>query len=88
MSAKHQSPTDRVEALYLELVAHYGSGDDRELRAAAKLLLVALAKFRAHGGRRWELLLDQYVDIIKHDPERFERMLESNSGTASDELEA
>ncbi len=86
MAARQPSPTDRVEALYHELVAHYGSGDDRELRAAAKLLLVALAKFRAHGGRRWEALLDEYTDIVKHDPERLERMLQSNSGTSPDEL--
>jgi hypothetical protein len=88
MSVKHKSPTERVEALYQELVAHYGSGDDRELRAAAKLLLVALAKFRAHGGQRWASLLDEYVDIVKRDPERFERMLQANSGSSPDELQA
>ncbi|MCG6943399.1 MAG: hypothetical protein LJE69_19380 [Thiohalocapsa sp.] len=88
MADKHSSPTDRVEALYRELVTHYGGGDDRELRAAAKLLLVALAKFRAHGGRRWAELLDEYVDIVKHDPGRLERMLQSNSGTSPDELQA
>lgn len=88
MPARPQSPTDRVEALYRELVAHYGSGDDRELRAAAKILLVALAKFRAHGGVRWEALLDEYVDIAKHDPGRLERMLASNSGSSPDELPA
>jgi hypothetical protein len=86
MPAKPQSPTDRVDALYRELVAHYGNGDDRELRAAAKMLLVALAKFRAHGGVRWASLLDEYVDIAKHDPERLQRLLEANSGSSPDEL--
>ena len=86
MSAKNPSPTDRVEALYQELVAPYGQGDDRELRAAAKILLVALAKFRAHGGRQWGALLAEYVDIVKHDPERLERMLQSNSSSSPDEL--
>jgi hypothetical protein len=88
MPDKHPSPTDRIETLYRELVAHYGQGDDRELRAAAKLLLVALAKFRLHGGRRWEALLDEYVAIAKHDPERFGGMLKSNSGTSPAEFPA
>ena len=38
------TPLEKVEALYDELVAHYGAGEDKEIRAAAKLLLVALAK--------------------------------------------
>jgi hypothetical protein len=88
MAKTPQSPTDRVEALFHELVAHYGAGDDRELRAAAKLLLVALAKFRAHGGEHWHTLLDEYVNIVKRDPVRFERMLQSNSGTSPNELQA
>jgi hypothetical protein len=88
MPPKHQSPTERIEALYRELVADYGGGDDRELRAAAKLLLVALHKFRVHGGARWDVLLDEYIDIVKHDPGRFERMLASNSATSPDELQA
>ncbi|MGD9298318.1 hypothetical protein [Thiohalocapsa sp.] len=86
MPAKQPSPTERVEQLFEELTAHYGDGDDRELRAAAKLLLVALDKLRAHGGRDWARLLDEYVDIVKHDPERFTRMLQSNSSTSSSEL--
>ena len=88
MRNKHESPTDRVEALFNELVEHYGDGDERELRAAAKLLLVALWRFRAHGGRRWETLLEEYVDILKRDPERCERMLAANAGTSPDELQA
>lgn len=82
------SPTDRVEALYKSLVEHYGAGDDRELRAAAKLLMVALWQFRSHGGRNWEVLVDEYVHLIKRDPERFKRMLESNAGRSPDEMEA
>lgn len=86
MPDKPQSPTDRIETLYRDLVAHYGSGDDRELRAAAKMLLVALVKFRAHGGARWSSLLDEYVDIAKHDPERLQRLLDANSGSSPNEL--
>jgi hypothetical protein len=86
MPSDRRTPIERVEELYLELVEHYGSGDQRELRAAAKVLLVALAKFREHGGPNWPGLLDEYVDIIKYDPERFQRMLESNRANTPDEL--
>jgi hypothetical protein len=86
MTNAHKTPMERVEQLYDELVAHYGEGDQRELRAAAKILLVALARFREHGGPHWQDLLDEYVDALKHDPERFERMLQSNRGTTPDQL--
>jgi len=86
MSTKAPTPLEQVERLYTELVEHYGSGDQREIRAAAKILLVALAKFREHGGPHWESLLDEYVGALKHDPAKFERMLQSNRGTSSDEL--
>jgi hypothetical protein len=86
MAANAKTPLERVELLYADLVAHYGDGDKRELRAAAKILLVALSKFREHGGAHWQSLLDEYVDALKHDPQKFERMLESNRATSSDEL--
>jgi hypothetical protein len=86
MSSDRRAPIERVEELYLELVEHYGKGDQRELRAAAKVLLVALAKFREHDGPNWPGLLDEYVDMIKHDPQRFQRMLESNRATTPDEF--
>ena len=65
------TPLEKVEALYDELVTHYGEGEDRDIRAAAKLLLVALAKFKEHGGRRGIALVDEYLDLLKHDPEKF-----------------
>lgn len=86
MTANPKTPMERAEQLYAELVLHYGEGDRRELRAAAKLLLVALTKFREHGGAHWPALLDEYVHALKHDPAKFERMLESNRATSSDEL--
>jgi hypothetical protein len=86
MSKDSQPPVERVEALYAELVQHYGEGEQRELRAAAKILLVALAKFREHGGPHWATLLDEYVETLKQDPQRFERMLESNRATTPNEL--
>ncbi|MGB5835119.1 MAG: hypothetical protein WBG92_24475 [Thiohalocapsa sp.] len=88
MTTSTKTPMERVEHLYADLVAHYGDGDQRELRAAAKILLVALGKFREHGGGHWQSLLDEYVDALKHDPHKFERMLESNRATSSDELVA
>lgn len=86
MSADPMTPLERVERLYADLVEHYGEGDKREIRAAAKILLVALAKFREHGGPHWQTLLDEYVNALKHDPDNFERMLESNRATSSDQL--
>ncbi len=86
MSTDPQPPVERIEALYAALVQHYGEGEQRELRAAAKLLLVALAKFQEHGGADWATLLNEYVDILKRDPQRFQRILESNRSTTPDEL--
>jgi len=88
MPQDQQPPVERVEALYSQLVAHYGDGDKRELRAAAKILLVALAKFREHGGPQWAELLDEYVQVLKQDPQRFQRMLESNRSNTPGELVA
>lgn len=86
MTIDVKTPLERVERLYAELVDHYADGDQRELRAAAKILLVALWKFREHGGAQWQSLLDEYVDALKQDPVKFERMLDSNRATSSDEL--
>jgi len=72
------TPLERVEELYRELVSHYGDADDAGLRAAAKLLLVAIAQLKRQGGPGWAGLLDEYVEIAKQDPERFDRMVEGN----------
>lgn len=82
------TPLERVERLYDDLVAHYHEGDQRELRAAVKLLLVALDRLRRHGGPGWDELLDEYVQAAKHDPERLRRMLEGNRGVPPNELHA
>jgi len=58
-----ENPLRKVEAFYDELLAHYGPGEDREIRAAAKLLLVALDKFRRHGGQDWMSLVTEYITI-------------------------
>jgi hypothetical protein len=75
------TPLEKTEALFDELVLHYGEAEDREVRAAAKLLLVALDKFHAHGGAQWAKLIDEYVELAKRDPEKFGRILHGHRGT-------
>jgi hypothetical protein len=77
------TPLEKIEALYEELLAHYGEGENREIRAAAKLLLVALAKFKEHGGPRGVALAEEYLDLLKHDPDKFERIMHSNRSQPS-----
>lgn len=68
----------QIESLFDELVKHYGDGDDRELRVAAKLLMVALDRFRRHGGHEWPGLVREYTSIAVNDQERFEQILRAN----------
>jgi hypothetical protein len=74
------SPLKKVEAFYDELLAHYGSAKDRELRAAAKLLLVALDNFRRHGGQNWLSLVTEYISMIKEHPEKFDLLMKCERG--------
>jgi hypothetical protein len=74
------TPLERVEALYEELVGWYGGGEDREVRAASKLLMVALVKLKQHGGFGWQGLVEEHLIMLRNDPERYERMLEANRG--------
>jgi hypothetical protein len=74
------TPLEKTEALYEELVAWYEDGDTKELRAASKLLMVALDKLHEHGGRDWETLVESYVDILANDPAQFRRLLDSQRG--------
>lgn len=74
------TPLERVEKLYEELVDWYGEGNEREIRAASKLLMVALPKLKQHGGFGWQALIEDYLLMLNNDPERFERMLEANRG--------
>jgi hypothetical protein len=68
----------QIECLFDELVSHYGDGDDRELRVAAKMLMVALDRFQRHGGYQWPNLVREYTSIAINDPEKFERILGVN----------
>lgn len=78
------TPLEKVEALYAELVEWYGEGADRETRAASKLLMIALLKLKEHDGFGWHALVDEYLLMLKNDPERFERMLDANRGGPKD----
>ena len=72
------TPLEKTEAFFDELVAYYGEGEEREIRAAAKLMLVALAKFKEYGGPSSIELADEYLNLLKYDPEKFERIMQGN----------
>lgn len=77
------TPLERVEVLYRELVVHYHEARDAEVRAATKLLLVAIAELKWHGGPGWAELVYDYVAIADRDPERFDRILQANRSDPS-----
>jgi len=77
------TPVERVDLLYRELVAHYHEAPDAEVRAAVKLLLVAVDGLKRHGGSDWARLVYEYLAIAERDPERFERILRGNRANAS-----
>lgn len=74
------TPLEKVEALFNELSNWYGEADKKELRVAAKLLMVSLEQFSIHGGDGWHALVMEYVDTLHKDPEKFQKMLEANRG--------
>lgn len=77
------TPLERVDVLYRELVAHYGEAEDAEVRAAVKLLLVAIDGLKRHGGTGWAGLVYDYLAIAERDPDRFARILRANRAGAS-----
>jgi hypothetical protein len=42
--------------------------------------MIALLKLKEYGGFGWQGLLEEYVLILKNDPERYREMLESHRG--------
>jgi hypothetical protein len=62
-TAQHGGDTDR------------GDAEDREIRAAAKFLLVALESFRRHGGPSWRRLVEEYLTLVDENPEKFDRII-------------
>ena len=59
------TPLERTEALYEELLRWYGDGADKEMRAASKLLMVALDRLRTYGGDDWRTLVYSYIDTLE-----------------------
>jgi hypothetical protein len=74
------TPLERSEALYEELVTWYEDGDKKEVRAASKLLMVALNKLHEHADYEWEALVKSYVNILANNSTHFQRMLDSQRG--------
>lgn len=74
------TPLEKVEALYDELADSYHEGEDREIRAASKLLMVALAKMKEHGGFGWQGLIEEYLITLNKNPQKFMDMMDSNRG--------
>lgn len=74
------TPLEKVESLYDELVDWYGEGTDREIRAASKLLMVALIKLKEHSEFGWQGLVNDYLLMLRNDPERYQRILEAHRG--------
>ncbi|GLQ00201.1 hypothetical protein GCM10007891_20540 [Methylophaga thalassica] len=74
------TPLEKIEALYEELLDWYGEADSKQLRVAAKFLLLALEKFSIHGGNNWHELVTEYIDILHKDPEKFQKIIEANRG--------
>lgn len=80
------TPLEKVEALFDELVDHYGEAEDREIRAATKLLLVAIARLKAQDEHGWKGLMREYISLAEDDPEKFARVLNGNRSTTRDVL--
>ncbi|BBO82166.1 hypothetical protein [Desulfosarcina ovata] len=71
------NPLQKVDQLYAELVSHYDNAKDGEIRAAAKLLIVALEKLQHHGGPDWMCLVNEYIALINDNPRKFDRIIRS-----------
>ena len=78
MPQKNQTPVEQIESLCKELTKQYGDGEDRDLRVAAKLLLVALDRFRRHGGPGWPSLVREYLSIAEYETDKFDHILIAN----------
>ena len=78
MTETIQTPIEVIDALLPRLNEFYGEAESRELRVAAKLLLVALEQFQRHGGRDWSSLVQEFVDLARLDPDKFARIMQSS----------
>jgi hypothetical protein len=80
------TPLDKVEVLYRELVYSYGEGSDKEIRAASKLLMVALDEIKRHGGPQWREIVEEYMQILAENPQKYEKILATHRSQFEDEI--
>ena len=52
------------------------------MRAAAKLLLVAIAELKRHHGADFAGIVYEYLALAERDPERFERIVRASRSDA------
>jgi hypothetical protein len=79
------TPLDKIEVLFRDLVYHYGEAKDGEIRAAVKLLMVSLSNLKRYAGSEWYGLAQEYVNIMRDDPAKFESMLAANRSRYDDQ---
>jgi hypothetical protein len=77
-SGEAMTPLDKVEVLYNHLLCSYGGAPDAPIRAATKLLIVALHNLQQNAGADWLGIVQEYTDILRQDPEKFEKFLDVN----------
>ena len=75
--ATELTPFEHAEQVYELLVQHYSDGEDADIRAAAKMLLVVLDRMKQHGGPGWTQLFEEYLNIARYDHEKFDRMIQA-----------
>lgn len=80
------TPLDKVEFLYQHLVEFYGEANDREIRAASKLLMVAFAQLKAHAGPQWRALIEEYLQILVDEPQKFEKMMNTHRSSFKEDV--
>ena len=72
------TPLDKVELLYQHLVQSYDGAKDAEVRAASKLLMVALHSLKENESENWYGVVKEYIDILQDEPTRFEQFMNCN----------
>jgi len=80
------TPLDKVEVLYQHLVQSYDGARDAEVRAASKLLMVALYSLKEHEGKGWRNIVWEYMQILEEDAQRFEQFMNYNRSNYTEDV--
>lgn len=81
------TPLDKVEVLYQHLVQQsYEGAKDAEVRAASKLLMVALYSLKEHEGKGWRSIVGEYMQILEDDAQRFEQFMNYNRSNYTEDV--